>query len=149
MKKIFITVLLLILSAEIFSQQPIPQQTTVSKDYLEKSKNQKKTGRILLIGGTTILIASFVIPRGDLVYDGICVGPYCSDEYKNDNLKTALFLSGVALDLASIPFFIASKRNKKRAMKVSTSLKMEKTQVIQYTAFVKRSYPVLSVKIRL
>jgi hypothetical protein len=148
MKKICISVLLLVLSVEMFSQQTTPQ-TTVSTDYLKKSKNQKKAGLILLIGGTTVLITSLVIPRGELVYDGICVGVYCSDEYKNDNLKTALFLSGVALDLASIPFFIASKKNKKRAAKVSTSFNMEKARVIQHATYVNKSFPALSIKISL
>jgi len=139
--------MLLIIAANSFSQQTNPQQKTVSKDFLKKSKNQKKVGRILLIGGTGLLITSFVIPRGDLVHDGICVGYFCSDEYKNDNIKTALFLVGVASDLASIPFFIAAKKNKKRAMNVSTSFKMENAPVIQHTAFVNRSLPAFSVKI--
>jgi hypothetical protein len=147
MKQVIILTLLFVFATSSFGQQTVQRQPLTTTDYLQKSKNQKKTGRILLIGGTGLIITSFVIPRGDLVYDGICVGAYCSDEYKNDNLKTALFLVGAASDLASIPFFIASKKNKKRAMNVSTSLKMEKTQVIQYTAFVKKSYPALSVKI--
>jgi len=143
MKKIIAFAILLVITINSFCQK------LTSDDYLLKSKNQRKTGWILLIGGTTILITSFVIPRGDLVHDGICVGPYCSDKYKNDNLKTALFISGVALDLASIPFFIASKKNKKRAMNVSTSFKMEKVQVIQASSVVSRSYPALWVKVGL
>src|SRR4030095_6141550 len=148
MKKVLLSLSLLLTALSLFSQSKT--NVGVSKsDYLLKSKNQKKTGRTLLLGGPGLVITSFIIPRGDLVYDGICVGPYCSDEYKNDNIKTALFLVGVASDLVSIPFFIASKKNKKRAMNVSTSFKMEKAQVIQHATFVNRSFSAFSVKISL
>ena len=49
----------------------------------------------------------------------------------------------------SIPLFIASGKNKKRAMAISTSFKLEKASVIQGPAFVKKSYPALSLKIGL
>ena len=149
MKQVIILTLLFVCATSSFGQQTVQRQPLTTTDYLQKSKNQKKTGRILLIGGTGLIITSFVIPRGDLVHDGICVGPYCSDEYKNDNLKTALFLVGVASDLASIPFFIASKKNKKRAMNISTSFDLERAKVIQHATFVNKSFPALSVKIRL
>ena len=97
------------------------QQAT---DYLQKSKKQKKTGLIFLVAGAGLIITSAIIPKGELVDDGICIGAYCSDKYKNDGIKAAFGISGIASMLGSIPFFIASGKNKKRS--VSMSFKNQK-----------------------
>jgi len=56
---------------------------------------------------------------------------------------------GLLSTVTSIPFFIASGKNKRRASSISTSFKMENAQVVQRASFVKRSYPALSLKIGL
>ena len=89
----------------VFDQRSIEQQ-----DYLKKSKAQKKTARILLAGGAILIATAFIIPRGDLVEDGICIGIYCSDKYKNDGIKTALLLTGAGSALISIPFLLHQKK---------------------------------------
>jgi len=49
----------------------------------------------------------------------------------------------------SIPLFIASGKNKRRAMAISTGFKMEKASVVQGATMVRRSYPALSIRIGL
>ena len=56
---------------------------------------------------------------------------------------------GFLSTLGSIPLFIASGRNKRKANAATTFFKMEKTPVIQQTGFAYQSYPAVSVKIRL
>jgi hypothetical protein len=73
---------------------------------------------------------------------------------ENDNdgdydLGMGMFWVGSAAMLGSIPLFIASAKNKGRGMSASASLKMEQSTHLGKAAFVKRSYPALSVRIRL
>jgi len=55
---------------------------------------------------------------------------------------------GLLSTVTSIPFFIASGKNKRKASSVSSSFKMENAQLIHGARLVKRSYPV-SLKIGL
>ncbi len=149
MKKIIISFLMLAVSAATFSQQTktiIPQLTKT--DYLQKSMNQKKAAWILLGGGATLVLTGILIPQGD--YTGIPypfnVFPYL-DSHKNDGIKGALGLSGTLTMLGSIPLFIASAKNKRKAM--SLSFKNEKAPVIQQSGINTGYYPALSIKIGL
>ena len=115
MKKVIIFFLLVTMTATSFSQQTKPSPTSIKQDYLQKSKNQKKAGTILLAGGAVLMTTAFIIPKGELVDDGVCVGPYCDDKYKNDGIKSAFFIAGGISALSSITFFIAYKKNRRKA----------------------------------
>src|SRR5688572_11762042 len=110
MRQIIICTMLILVASNLFSQQtaksPLPGQ-----DYLEKSKKQKRTGTILLASGAGLIVTSFIIPRGELEEDGMCVGVWCDDKYKNDGIKSAFFIAGGISALGSIPFFIVSGKN--------------------------------------
>ena len=149
MKKCIILSLLLVFATASFSQQIVQKQTLTKADYQQKSKKQKKTGLILLAGGAGLIITSLVIPQGELVYDGICFVIYCTDKYKNDGLVSGFFIAGGLAALTSIPFFIASSKNKKRANVLSAFLKMEKTPVLRRSMSSSQAFPVISVKISL
>ena len=147
MKKIVILSLMLAFAITSFCQQTVQKPTLMQTDYLQKSKKQKKTATILLAVGAGLVITAFVIPRGELTYDGICIGAYCSDKYKNDGIRAAFGLTGVTSMLGSIPFFIASRKNKKRAM--SVSFKNQTVPQLQKSSFVYKAIPALSFKISL
>lgn len=108
MKKIICLPLFLLFSISIFSQQS--QSPALSKEYyLQKSKNQKTTGWVLLAGGTAIAIGG-----------GILFGN--SDFLSGDSNADAggyLMLGGIAADLISIPFFISSAKNARKAASLS------------------------------
>ena len=145
MRKIIFSVVLFLFNASLFSQQTNPARTLSEQDYLKKSKKQKKTALIFLAGGAGLIITSFVIPRGALEEDGICVGPYCDDKYKNDGIKTTLFIAGGVAALSSIPFFIASGKNRRKA--TSVSFKMENTVHFYNRNLASASFPALRVKL--
>ena len=147
MKKIIISFTLLGFVTTSFGQQTVQKKPMTQTDYLQKSKKQKKTGLILLAGGAGLIITSLVIPQGELVYDGICIGTYCSDKYKNDGLVSGIFIAGGLTALTSIPFFIASSKNKKRA--ASVSFKNQTVPQLQKGSFVYKAIPALSFKISL
>ena len=144
MKKIILFSLLLILSAASFSQQTKNVKPQLTKtDYLQKSKNQKTTAWVLLGGGTAIAVIGATIPRKevpDLWTLGLTTTTVGGE---------ALYVLGGLAALSSIPLFIASAKNKRKAMEVSTFIKIENTRVFQQASFVSRSYPALSLKINL
>lgn len=137
MKKIIIFTMLLVLSATSFSQQTNPSQPLTRADYLHKSKSQKTTAWILLGGGSALAIT------------GILIG--AKKETSFNDASTGAIVGGVgALSMiGSIPLFIASGRNKRKAMAANAFFKMETAPVFKGNSMVHTSYPALSVKIKL
>jgi len=130
MKKIIAYFLMLVLPVISFCQKKNDSVPVVKTDYLAKSKSQKTAAFILLgIGVSTLTIAAV----GDLDLD---------------ILGTVVIVGGVAT-IASIPLFIGSGKNKRRAMKASAFIKMEKATIIERQSFVQSSYPAMAFKINL
>ena len=137
MKKIIVYFLLLALPATSFCQQTNDSVPVVKTDYLQKSKNQKTAAWVLLGGGAAL------IGTGFLVGDG-----------KNssfDDAATGAVLAGIGLlsTIGSIPLFIASGKNKRKAITTSAFIKMETAPAFQKQSFVPNSYPAFSIKFSL
>jgi hypothetical protein len=137
------------LSLASFSQHIQHQQIRDEAFYLKKSKRLKTAGWILFAAGVSFIATAFIMPEGKLVEDGICIGPYCSDKYKNDGIRTAFFITGAASALASIPFFIISDKNQKKAKSISGIINMERTVLIQQNSVINTSYPSAGLRINL
>ena len=89
------------------------------------------------MGGGAIALALAAI---DL---DVCIGPGCT---KNSFPAAAVGIGAVCI-AGSIPFFIASAKNKRRAM--SVSFKNETIPQLQKSSFANRSVPSLTLKISL
>ena len=129
MKKIMVVFLILTFSFSSFSQQIEPDPVLTKQDYLIKSKKQKTTGWILLGTGTTTVIVGAIV-----------------DDAKNTRTEQSLtggiiVVSGIICGLTSIPFFIASGKNKRKALSLSLnfqkipSLNKMETSTFNYTGF--------------
>ena len=128
MKKIIVYFLMLVLPVISFCQKTNDSVPFVKTDYLAKSKSQKTAAFILLgIGVTTLTIAA--VGNLDL-----------------DLLGTVVIVGGVAT-VASIPLFIASGKNKRKAMKASAFIKMETVPLIQKQSYIQSSYPAFTVNL--
>ena len=150
MKKIIFGTILIAFASASSAQQSASKQALIQTDYLQKSKKQKKTAMIFLGGGATLIVASLIIPQGKST--GIQINPYDWSFYeghKNDGIKGALVLTGAVSMLGSIPFFIASGKNKRRARKASVLINMERAPVLQGMAFSTHSFPAAGVRINL
>ena len=145
MKKAFILVSMLIVAASTFCQQPNPAPALTKQDYLQKSKNQKKTAWIMLGGGAALVLTGVLIPRGE--HTGW--NPISGDEYENDGISAAFGLTGMVAMLGSIPFFISSGKNKRKAMSSSVVLKMERLVEIQQYSTINQIYPAVGIQINL
>ena len=102
MKKTAILFLLIVLSASTFSQQTNPVPTVTKPDYLQKSKNQKTAAWILLGGGTALAAGGFIWASSNI--------------FSTSSGPEVLLLVGIGCMTGSIPFFISSSKNRKRAM---------------------------------
>src|SRR5436190_1275207 len=126
MKKIIAFVILLtIAKMNCFSQQSDSLKSISKTDYLRKGKIQKTAAWVLLGGG----IAMAVIGVSEF--------------------EPLLATAGVLAAAGSIPFFIASGKNKKKARSMSTGFKMENAPSIQRASLINRSYPAVSIKLSL
>ena len=144
MKKIIICLLLITWSVASFSQQTTTSKPPLTKaDYLKKSKSQK-TGAWLLVGGGAAMMAiALTIP----IKESNDPFTYINNGYTGGGV--ILSLIGTLSALGSIPLFIASARNKRKAMNATSFFKMETAPVVGQTGFVSLSYPALAIKINL
>ena len=142
MKKFFFTLTLLVFVLNMFSQATTNSNAT-KENYLIKSKNQKKVAKILLFGGATFVLIAFLIPRGE-VQDA-----YFFTTYENDGIKGAFGVVGTTSMLCSIPLFIASSRNKRKAAAITMGFKNEKILNPQSISFLLKSQPTITLRMGL
>ncbi|MEO6613591.1 MAG: hypothetical protein ABIT05_12440 [Chitinophagaceae bacterium] len=145
MKKTFPLLLLLALAMTSASQSTTGQQETQT-DFLKKSKILGATGIVLVSGGTALFLTGMVVYPKD--YDWL----FGTTPEKDRQANTAgvLMVSGLVCVAASIPFFIVSAANKRKARNTSSlGFKMEKAMVLNQQSFSQCSYPALSLKIHL
>ena len=146
MRHIFCLLMMIVLSVCSYAQQTTPQ-IELKESLLEKSKKQKKAGFIMLIGGAALIGTAILLPRGE--YEGWELDPITgiSESYSNDGIKGVFGLTGVLSMLGSIPVFMASSRNNKKAM--SLSLKTETAPQLQNSNWVSVPVPSLTVRLSL
>lgn len=132
--------MVLIVANIAFSQQVNPPPTFTNQDYLQKSKHQKTAAKILLGGGGVLFFTGSLIALND-------IGNLFSGKVNNPALAEILLLTGGAAMVTSIPLFIASSKNKKKAM--SMSLGNQSVPQIKNNSFVYRTIPSLTIKISL
>lgn len=110
MKQTIIFLTLLLFAIESFGQAKTSQ--TFSKDfYLQKSKTQKKTAWILLGTGLGIAAVGGIV---QLIAEDARNGGWGFDF-----TGTYIAIGGGVVALSSIPFFITSSSNKKKAASVA------------------------------
>lgn len=108
MKKILVLLTITLIAVMSFSQI---QNTTLSKeDYLLKSKRQQTTGWILLAGGSTVAVV------GIIAFSQLDLWESSDSEW---NTAGFLLIGGVVTGLISIPFFVNSSRNARKAAVIS------------------------------
>lgn len=111
-------------------------------DYLNKSRNQKTAGWILLGGGAG-LTAIGVIVGVATVWDDIIEG-----DTRGSSGGPILMVTGLASMAGSIPLFIAAGKNRRKAA-TAVSLKMEKTTIMRQWAVSASRYPAVALRFRL
>ena len=126
------------------------QQIFTKQDFLEKSKNKKTFGWCLAASGFVAGTIGVVIALKDAaktiisVPANILTGSPIAEE---DNYSTELIIGGGVAIISSIPLFIASTKNKKKAL--SMSFKNQMIPQLQISGFIYKTVPSLNFKISL
>ncbi|MGE5108280.1 MAG: hypothetical protein ACM3H8_12090 [Sphingobacteriales bacterium] len=140
MIKITISLLMILLGVSVSSQEIDTRKPITKEDYLQKSKNQKTTGWILLAGGTSVAIAGVIIGGNDTGDSDDIFGP-------NFGTSAGLLIGGLAADLLSIPFFIGSSNNARKA--ATFSFNQQKIMYPGHNNFAVKTQAAISLTIRL
>ena len=144
MKLIILGTMLLILANSAFSQQKNSIPILTKQDYGKKSKHQKTAAYIFLGAGAGLITTAIII---EPFYDFSKVGNTLMMPPPDYTNKTIFFITGLAAMVVSIPFFINSSKNKKKA--TTFSFRTEKIPAILQQSKMYHSYPALSLKINL
>ena len=146
MRKPVFFILLLIISVISFSQQTITATPPVKTDYLKKSKNQNTAAWILLGGGFAFATTGIIVGVNGTTRE--IVGAFTGEKSNQFEIGAGFFYAGLATMAGSIPLFIASSRNKRKASAVSTSFKIETGTFVQQTALIRSRFPAIAIKIK-
>ena len=130
MKKLLLIFVLALISFAGYSQTE--KQDFSKEHYLQKSKNQRTVGWVLLGGGAAVGIAGLIVATDDIW-----------DEPDGPGTGITLFIVGATSSLASIPFFISAGNNSRKA----ASLSMESQRYIIPGKEFSGMQPALSLKI--
>ena len=139
--------MLLIISAASLSQQTKSSRVLARQDYLEKSKKQKTIAWICLGGGPVLILTGLVIAPNPKYYSVDYSALNTPAQNRQYHIYEALASTGLVSMLASIPLFLAAKRNKWEGMRLS--FKNEMVPQLQNNSFANRPVPSLSLKISL
>ena len=147
MKKMIILTMLLAFAAASFCQQITPKQDWTETDYYKKSKKQKTTAWILLGSGVALfaggLIAHYNHVNNPDDFEDAVVSSFGGDD------ATGVAALGLLVAGGSIPLFIASSKNKKKAKAASVFIDIKKAPVLQGAVFSNQLFPAVGVSIRL
>ena len=80
---------------------------------------------------------------------GLLIGDSKNADFGQAGTGAVMFGLGFLADLGSIPLFIASSKNKKRAMKMAISLRIQDALAVQRQNIINTKFPAISFHIRL
>ncbi len=131
MKKYITTLVTLLLSLSIFSQEVVKNK----EYYLTKSKKQNTGAKVMLIGGAVLVGGGFLIgDRKESTFDDAMTGGIVG-------------VIGAGLMIGSIPVFLGSAKNKRKA--ASLSFKNVPVQQIKNSSLAYKPMAAVSLKINL
>lgn len=146
MKKLTTCLLLLLIVSTSFGQQINPKPSLTKQDYMRKGKHQQIAALSLLGGGIVLGSIGSVTTAKETLPHIVFPVPVPIDEQKVNN-GVGLMTVGLVAALTSIPFFIASSKNKKKAM--SMSFNNQSLPLMHGNNVVYHAIPSLKLKISL
>ena len=120
-----------------YSQSKDLPALITKEDLLKKSKRQQRTGWLMLGGGTLVAVGSMYW----------ALEAYANESGSGDHGQGYFFISGVCSIVGSIPMFIISGNNKKKAMSMSIGPGLPNKIKLRGGVTNARNYPVISLRI--
>lgn len=137
MKHVLVCLVLLMMAPAVFSQRPDSTITLTREDYLLMSKHQKTTGWVFLGVGAGLVASGFIVDAAKQ--------PSPDDPYEISATGASMIIVGMLSAMGSIPFFVNSSKNAKRAAEIS--LNNQNLLIPRNNAFVVMPQPTLTLKI--
>ena len=121
MKRLLLIIIASLFLFESFSQQIDPAPALTKQDYMEKSKKQKTAAWVLLGGGAALIITGTILSANEVEkdYQNDPNNPFAPLTEADFDGPEWVFTTGIFAGLGSIPLFIASSRNRRKAMTLS------------------------------
>lgn len=147
MKKQLFLILSMAFAAYSSGQQTITEAPAVKTDYLKKSKKQKTAAWILLGGGAIVSTIGTVIASNNVVDE---IGSLFDDTH-DAGYATGVSLMGVGIAAmaGSIPLFIVSGKNRRKAIAASVSIDIKRNYRAESFTIKSSAYPALTLKLSL
>lgn len=121
------------------------ETTSVKADLLAKAKKQNTAGWVLLGTGFTATTVGLIVGMNEVTTDIAFALTF--QEHESKSTSTVWLIAGSAMMASSIPFFLASSRNRK---KVATAfMRMESGLELKNASLVPSSFPALGLRISL
>jgi hypothetical protein len=130
-----VMVVALIAAFLVGSALPVFAQSMSKQDYLDKSRMQKNTGFIMLGGGVAMATAGAILFNKNFNLNG------------GGDAEGIMMVAGTLVALGSIPMFISSGNNARKAAQMS--FRNEPLHIPKYAGNLPRSVPSLTLKIPL
>ncbi len=115
------------------------KSTNTKNDYLKKSRNQQTVGWVLLGGGFVVTMVGVGVASNNF-WEDIITG-------KESARGTGAAITGVAMMAGSVPLFIASGKNRRKAF--SLSIRNEKMHYPYKNSLLQKPVPSLSLTMNL
>ena len=147
MKKLLFVILMLAIGSSAFSQPTIEPAPSVQTNYLKKSKKQKTAAWILLGGGAIVSTIGTVIASNNVVDE---IGSLFDDTH-DAGYATGVSLMGVGIAAmaGSIPLFIVSGKNRRKAIAASVSIDIKRNYRAESFTVKSSACPALTLKLSL
>ena len=139
MKKAILFTILLVVSAASFSQQTNPSQPLAHENYLKKSKNQQTVALVLLGSGFVVTVVGFVVASNH-IWEDFFTG-------RESARGTGAAITALALMAGSVPVYIASRKNRRKAF--SLSFTNEKRPYLYKNSLTNKFIPSLTLGVNL
>ena len=147
MKKVIFALLLSSFSLSMAAQETTAKRSLTKEEYLRKARSQNTIAWFMAGGGFGLATAAIVIGISQ-VPEQIASGIFGVEDETSDS-PDILAYAGTALMVGSVPFFIISGKNKKKAASISTSLIIERRSSVRNASLTQTGYPAISVKLNL
>ncbi|MBA2500845.1 MAG: hypothetical protein H0V30_14060 [Chitinophagaceae bacterium] len=140
MKKLLVLLLGLHFFTCISAQYADSASHRQASDFLNKANKQKTTGWILLGAGAGVATIGFIVVSATIWNDLI------EGESKGADAGGVLMSAGLVSMVGSIPFFIASGKNRKKAAAI-VFIKMENSSKMNQYTMTEKKYPAVALRV--
>lgn len=144
----FFIAIMLFLEATGQPQQQLTTQLT-KDEYLKKSKRQQTTGILLVCGGALVTTIGGAVALASTPFAILERAGGTNGGTKSLETGSIVLFSGLTIMAGSVPFFIASGKNKKLSRRANITFNLSQLPAEASVVYKQKQVPSIGVSIRL